>query len=91
MVISDDYVYLKVWFFGAGGAFEIVVSCGEVIVIVKQFLCVFVEWVDFVISVGYGLGFGDCEWFGFMGKGLIKVIIDFGVFEPVEGCELVLM
>ena len=42
----------------------------------------FVERVDFVTSVGYGIGPGDRERLGLTGAGPEKIITDLGVLEP---------
>ncbi len=57
-VIGGDYGSPKVRLPGAGGAPEIAASCREVIVVVRQNHRSFVERVDFVTSVGYGVGPG---------------------------------
>ena len=53
--IGGDYRSPKVRLPGAGGAPEIAASCREVIVVVRQSRRSFVEQVDFVTSVGYGV------------------------------------
>ena len=90
-VIGEDYERPKVRLPGAGGAPEIAASCREVIVIVRQSERAFRERVDFVTSVGFGVGPGDRERLGLPGRGPVKVITDLGILEPdPETCELAL-
>ncbi len=51
----------------------------------------FVERVDFVTSVGHGIGPGDRARLGLRGAGPVRVITDIGVLEPhPQTAELVL-
>ena len=76
---------------GSGGAPEIAASCREVTVIMRHQQRAFVEQVDFITSVGFGLGPGDRERLGLRGAGPVRVITDIGVLEPdPETSELVL-
>jgi glutaconate CoA-transferase subunit B len=76
---------------GSGGAPEIAASCREVIVIMRHQRRAFVEQVDFVTSVGHGLGPGDRARLGLRGAGPVRVITDLGVLEPdPQTAELVL-
>ena len=70
---------------GSGGAPEIAASCREVIVIMRHKRRAFVELVDFVTSVGHGLGPGDRARLGLRGAGPVRVITDVGVLEPDPG------
>jgi glutaconate CoA-transferase, subunit B len=81
-VIGDSYDRPRVRLPGAGGAPEIVASCREVIIVMRQSRRTFVEKLDFVTSVGYGVGGGDRERFGFRGAGPRAVITDMGILEP---------
>jgi glutaconate CoA-transferase subunit B len=76
---------------GSGGAPEIAASCRQVIVIMRHQRRAFVELVDFVTSVGYGIGPGDRARLGLPGAGPVRVITDLGVLEPdPDSAELVL-
>ncbi|HVH22487.1 MAG TPA: CoA-transferase [Pseudonocardia sp.] len=76
---------------GSGGAPEIAASCREVIVIMRHQRRAFVELVDFVTSVGHGIGPGDRARLGLRGAGPVRVITDIGVLEPdPASAELVL-
>lgn len=91
-VIGGDYDRPGARLPGAGGAPEIASSCQEVVVVVRQTPRAFVERVDFVTSVGFGLGRGDRERLGLRGRGPVRIITDLGVLEPdPETCELVLV
>ena len=76
---------------GSGGAPEIAASCREVVVVMRHRRRAFVECVDFVTSVGGGLGPGDRERLGLRGAGPVRVITDLGVLTPdPDTAELVL-
>ena len=76
---------------GSGGAPEIAASCREVTVIMRHRRRAFVEQVDFVTSVGHGIGPHDRAQLGLHGAGPARVITDIGVLEPdPETAELVL-
>src|SRR5499425_883240 len=80
-VIGSSYAEPSVRLPGAGGAPEIAAACKEVAVVLRQSRRSFVERVDFVTSVGYGIGRGDRERLGLTGAGPRKVITDLGVLE----------
>ena len=76
---------------GSGGAPEIAGSCREVTVIMRHRRRAFVEHVDFVTSVGHGIGPHYRAQLGLRGAGPTRVITDIGVLEPdPETAELVL-
>jgi glutaconate CoA-transferase subunit B len=57
----------------------------------RQSLRSFVERVDFVTSVGFGIGPGHRERLGLRGKGPVRVITDLGILTPdPASCELTL-
>lgn len=80
--VIGPYNHPKVRLPGAGGAPEIAACAGEVLVIVKQSRRSFVSKIDFVTSVGYGLGGDDRDHMGLPGKGPVAVITDLCVMEP---------
>jgi glutaconate CoA-transferase, subunit B len=80
--VIGDYEKPRTRLPGAGGAPEIATSAKEVMIIMKQSKRSFVERVDFVTSVGYGMGGDDRERLGAPGAGPTRVITDLGVFEP---------
>jgi glutaconate CoA-transferase subunit B len=87
--VIGDYANPKVRLPGAGGAPEIAASCQEVFIVVRQSTRTFVDRLDFVTSVGYGIGAGDRERLGLRGRGPVRVITDLGVLEPdPRTCEL---
>ena len=89
--VIGDYATPKIRLPGAGGAPEIAASCKDVFIIVRQNPRTFVGQLDFVTSVGYGMGRGDRERLGLRGGGPVRVITDLGILEPDEGtCELLL-
>jgi glutaconate CoA-transferase subunit B len=67
---------------GAGGAPEIMASCREVIIVVRQSSRTFVERLDFVTSLGHGRGPDDRRRLGLRGGGPRLVITDLGVLTP---------
>ena len=74
-----------------GDAPEIAAMAGEVIVIMRQSPRSFVERLDFLTSVGYGVAPGDRERLGMPGRGPTIVITDLGVLRPdPESRELTL-
>ncbi len=76
---------------GAGGAPEIATSCGEVIIVMRQSIRTFVRDLDFVTSVGHGIGWGDRQRLGLPGKGPTLVVTDLGLLCPdPQSSELVL-
>jgi glutaconate CoA-transferase subunit B len=81
-VIGDDYRHPKIRLPGAGGAPEIAANCPEVIVVVRQSRRTFVDRVDFVTSVGHGMGPGDRARLGLRGAGPTMVITDLGILTP---------
>jgi glutaconate CoA-transferase subunit B len=69
---------------GAGGAPEIAAAAREVFVMLRQTRRAFVPELDFVTSVGHLDGPGARERLGLRGKGVTRVITDFGVLTPHE-------
>jgi glutaconate CoA-transferase subunit B len=89
--VIGDYDRPSVRLPGAGGAPEIAAMAGEVIVIMRQSPRSFVERLDFLTSVGYGVAPGDRERLGMPGRGPTIVITDLGVLRPdPESRELTL-
>jgi glutaconate CoA-transferase subunit B len=80
--VIGDYEHPRTRLPGAGGAPEIAMSCGEVVVIVPHSTRTFVPRLDFVTTVGHGDGPGARERLGFRGSGPAAVITDLGVLEP---------
>ena len=80
--VIGDYERPKVRLPGAGGAPEIAAMAGEVIVIIRQSPRTFVERLDFLTSVGYGVTPGDRVRLGMPGRGPTIVITDLGVLRP---------
>ncbi|HEY3192665.1 MAG TPA: CoA-transferase [Solirubrobacterales bacterium] len=80
--VIGDYHRPKVRLPGAGGAPEIAAMAGEVIVIIRQSPRSFVDRLDFLTSVGYGVAPGDRERLGMPGRGPTIVITDLGVLRP---------
>jgi glutaconate CoA-transferase subunit B len=89
--VIGDYDRPSVRLPGAGGAPEIAAMAGEVIVIMRQSSRSFVERLDFMTSVGYGVAPGERERLGMPGRGPTIVITDLGVLRPdPESRELTL-
>ena len=89
--VIGDYDRPSVRLPGAGGAPEIAAMAGEVIVIIRQSPRSFVERLDFLTSVGYGVAPGDRKRLGMPGRGPTIVITDLGVLRPdPESRELTL-
>lgn len=78
--VIGDYHHPKVRLPGAGGAPEIASSAGEVIVMLRHSTRAFVEEVDFVTSVGFGVKGAGRD--GHTGSGPAVVITDLGILEP---------
>jgi glutaconate CoA-transferase subunit B len=81
--VIGDYDHPAVRLPGAGGAPEIASSAGEVIVMLRQSQRSFVPALDFVSSVGFGVG-GDRPR-AHRGRGPSVVITDLGVLKPEPG------
>jgi acyl CoA:acetate/3-ketoacid CoA transferase beta subunit len=67
---------------GAGGAPEIASAAREVFVILRQTKRAFVPKLDFITSVGHLDGPGARARLGMRGRGVTRVITDFGVLTP---------
>ena len=78
--VIGDYLQPAVRLPGAGGAPEIASSAGEVIVMLRHTKRAFVEQVDFVTSVGFGVKGAGRD--GHRGAGPGVVITDLGILEP---------
>jgi glutaconate CoA-transferase subunit B len=78
--VIGDYHNPRVRLPGAGGAPEIASSAGEVIVMLRHTTRAFVEEVDFVTSVGFGVKGAGRE--GHPGSGPSVVITDLGILRP---------
>lgn len=89
--VVGDYGHPRVRLPGSGGAAEISVLCGRVLVIVRMSKRAFPAQVDFVTSPGY-LGGGNArEALGVPGKGPQAVITDLGILRfEAESKELYL-
>lgn len=76
---------------GAGGAPEIGGAAKEFVVLLRQSKRSFVERVDFVSTVGNGMGVDDRKRLGLRGRGPSAVITDLGIYEPdAQTAELTL-
>lgn len=78
--VIGDYENPQVRLPGAGGAPEIASSAGDVIVMLRHSKRAFVEEVDFVTSVGFGVKGAGRE--GHTGSGPTVVITDLGILRP---------
>jgi glutaconate CoA-transferase subunit B len=78
--VIGDYARPKVRLPGSGGACEIAVHAGKVILVLKQSPKSFPEKLDFVTSPGFVDGTGKRKSWGFPGSGPALVITDYGVF-----------
>jgi glutaconate CoA-transferase subunit B len=78
--VIGDYAKPKVRLPGSGGACEIAVHAGKVILVLKQSPKSFPEKLDFVTSPGFVDGTGKRKSWGFPGSGPALVITDYGVF-----------
>src|SRR3954466_7854888 len=67
--VVGDYQAPRTRLPGAGGAPEIMASCREVIVVVRQNPRTFVDRLDFVTSLGHGSGPHDRARLGLRGRG----------------------
>ncbi|HEX6220992.1 MAG TPA: CoA-transferase [Acidimicrobiia bacterium] len=78
--VIGDYHDPDVRLPGAGGAPEIASAAGEVIVMLRHTKRAFVEEVDFITSVGFGVKGAGRE--GHRGSGPSVVITDLGILRP---------
>jgi glutaconate CoA-transferase, subunit B len=67
---------------GAGGAPEISSSAKEVLIVVKHSKRTLVNRLDFVTSVGFGMGGDAREKLDLAGKGPVAVITDLCILRP---------
>lgn len=80
--VVGDYHNPKVRLPGGGGAPEIAISCGEIFITMKQSRRGFVEKLDFITSLGHGIGGDDRARHGVATKGPTRLITDLGVWQP---------
>lgn len=80
--VVGDYHKPKVRLPGGGGAPEIAVHVGEVLITMAQSPRAFVEKLPFVTSLGHGTGGDDRQKKGAKTKGPTKLITDMCVMEP---------
>jgi glutaconate CoA-transferase, subunit B len=80
--VIGPYDQPKVRLPGAGGAPEIAASAREVMMILRQSARSFVEQLDFLTSLGYGVGGTAREQLGYPGGGPTVVITDLGILRP---------
>jgi glutaconate CoA-transferase subunit B len=80
--VIGDYDKPKVRLPGAGGAPEIAMSCGEVLITLRQNKRTFVKKLDFVTSIGHMDGGDSRERMNLPGKGPVAVITDLGILTP---------
>jgi glutaconate CoA-transferase subunit B len=80
--VIGDYDAPSVRLPGAGGAPEIAMSCGEVLITLRQNPRAFKARLDFVTSAGHLDGGDSRARLGMRGKGPTAVITDLGVLTP---------
>jgi glutaconate CoA-transferase, subunit B len=80
--VVGGYETPKVRLPGGGGAPEIATSCKEIFITMAMSKRAFVDGLEFVTSLGHGVGAGGRERFGVKTAGPTKVITDLCVFEP---------
>jgi glutaconate CoA-transferase, subunit B len=80
--VVGPYEKPKVRLPGGGGAPEIATSCGEIFIIMSQSKRGFVDKLDFVTSLGHGVGGDHRARLGVKTKGPTKLVTDLCVFEP---------
>jgi glutaconate CoA-transferase subunit B len=87
--VIGDYDRPKVRLPGSGGACEIAIHAGKVLVIARQSRRSFPEQLDFLTSAGHLDGAGSRERLGMPGRGPVVVITDLACYGFEEG-EMVL-
>jgi glutaconate CoA-transferase subunit B len=80
--VIGDYAHPTARLPGAGGAPEIASACGRIVVIMPQSPRSFVHRVDFVTSLGHGLGGEARRQWGLSTAGTSLVVTDLGVLRP---------
>lgn len=80
--VIGDYAAPKVRLPGGGGAPEIALSCGEIIIVMQQSPRAFVDQLDFVTSFGHGAGRRDRQQLGVGTRGPIRLVTDLCIMEP---------
>lgn len=80
--VVGSYAKPKVRLPGGGGAPEIAAHCREVYIVMPQQRRSFVDELDFVTSVGHGIGGDDRGRQGLKTRGPTRLITDLCIFEP---------
>jgi glutaconate CoA-transferase subunit B len=80
--VVGSYDKPKVRLPGGGGAPEIAIHCGEIVITMALSPRAFVEKLPFITSFGHGAGPGSREALGLKTRGPTKVITDLCVLEP---------
>ncbi len=83
--VIGDYDRPKVRLPGSGGACEIAIHAGKVLVIARQSRRSFPEQLDFLTSAGHLDGAGSRERLGMPGRGPVVVITDLACYGFEEG------
>ena len=79
--VIGDYHSPKVRLPGSGGACEIAINCGRLLILMRLSRRSFVERLDFVTSPGHLGGTGERERLGMPGKGPDVVVTDMATFD----------
>jgi glutaconate CoA-transferase subunit B len=89
--VIGSYEHPKVRLPGAGGAPEIATACPRTIIVMRQSKRTFVAHLDFLTTVGFGVGAGSRASLGMPGAGPSVLISDLGMFRPdPETFEMIL-
>ena len=80
--VVGSYEKPKVRLPGSGGAPEIAAHCHEIYIVMAQQKRSFVEKLDFLTSLGHGIGGDDRTRRGLRTRGPTRLITDLCVFEP---------
>lgn len=90
--VIGDYTHPKVRLPGGGGAPEMAIATGEILIIAKHSPRTFVEAVDFITTVGFGRDGTARDHVSNIGAGPTRVITDLCVLQPDPGTrELVVV
>jgi glutaconate CoA-transferase, subunit B len=79
--VIGDYHSPKVRLPGSGGACEIAINCGRLLILMRLSRRSFVERLDFVTSPGHLGGKGERERLGMPGRGPDVVVTDMATFD----------